>query len=75
MTLDKNSIEMLLKLDDAHLTLVIKRLAANAGIPIQNLNLGKSELDGIRSALSMASNGDISRAAELIEKFKNGKQG
>ena len=75
MTLDKNSIEMLLKLDDAHLTIVIKKLAANAGIPIQNLNLGKSELDGIRSALSMASNGDVSRAAELIEKFKNGKQG
>ena len=75
MTLDKNSIDMLLRLDDAHLSLIIKKLASEAGIPMQSLNLGKAELDGIRSALSMASNGDVSRAAELIEKFKNGKGG
>lgn len=75
MTLDKNSIEMLLRLDDAHLALIIKKLAADAGIPTQNLKLGKNELDGIRSALTMASDGDISKAAELIEKFKNGKSG
>ena len=75
MTLDKNSIDMLLRLDDAHLSLIIKKLAADAGIPTDNLHLGKAELDGIRSALSMASNGDVSMAAELVEKFKNGKGG
>lgn len=74
MTLDKNSIDMLLRLDDAHLALVIKKLAADAGIPTQTLNLGKRELDGIRSALSLASDGDISAAAGLIEQFKNGKK-
>jgi hypothetical protein len=74
MTLDKNSIDMLLKLDDSHLSSVIKKLAQDAGIPTQALNLGKAELDGIRSALALASDGDISMAAQLIEKFKNGKK-
>ena len=75
MTLDKNSIEMLLRLDDAHLALVIKKLAADAGIPQGTINLGKNELAGIRSALSMATEGDISKAAELIEAFKKGHTG
>jgi hypothetical protein len=73
MTLDKRSIDMLLRLDDAHLTLIIKKLAAEAGIPPDTINLGKNELSSIRSALSMATDGDISRAAELIEGFKRGK--
>jgi hypothetical protein len=73
MTLDKNSIDMLLRLDDAHLALIIKKLCANAGIQTQNLKLGKAELDGIRGALTMASEGDASMAAELIERFKNGR--
>ena len=74
MTLDKNSIDMLLRLDDAHLASVIKKLALDAGIPAKTLNLGKAELDGIRSALALASDGDVSMAAQLIEKFKNGKK-
>ena len=74
MTLDKNSIDMLLRLDDAHLASVIKKLAFDAGIPAKTLNLGKAELDGIRSALALASEGDVSMAAQLIEKFKNGKK-
>ncbi len=75
MTLDKNSIDMLLKLDDAHLALIIKKLAADAGIPAANINIGKNELAGIRSALSMATDGDISRATELLENYKKGFQG
>ncbi|MBQ4091326.1 MAG: hypothetical protein IJC64_03305 [Clostridia bacterium] len=73
MMLDKRSIDMLLRLDDAHLTLIIKKLAADAGIPPDTIKLGAGELAGIRSALSMATDGDISRAAELIESFKKGK--
>ena len=65
---------MLLRLDDAHLASVIKKLASDAGIPAKTLNLGKAELDGIRSALALASDGDVSMAAQLIEKFKNGKK-
>jgi len=75
MNLDKNSIDMLLRLDDAHLALIIKKLASDAGIPADTLNLGKSELSGIRSALAMASDGDISKAAQLIDNYKKGLQG
>ena len=75
MTLDKNSINMLLKLDDAHLATVIKQLAASAGVPTDSIRLTHSELQGIREALSMATDSDISRATELIQGYKNGKRG
>ena len=75
MTLDKNSINMLLSLDDKRLALVIRQLAASSGISSDNLKLGPSEISGIRSALSMATDGDIARAAELIKSYKNGKKG
>lgn len=75
MTLDKKSINMLLSLDDARLSSVIRQLAANAGLPTDSINIGPRELQGIREALSLASDGDISRATELIEQFKNGKKG
>ncbi len=75
MNLDKNSLNMLLSLDDARLAIVIKQLAAGAGIPSDSIKLGPNELNGIRQALSMATDGDISRAAELIKSYKQGKKG
>ncbi len=66
---------MLLALDDARLAIVIRQLAQSAGINASSLNLGEKELKGIRQALSMATDGDISRAAELIKGYKNGKKG
>ena len=75
MNLDKNSLNMLLSLDDAHLSVVIKQLASGAGIPAESLYLGPNELKGIRQALSIATDGDISRAAELIKSYKQGKKG
>ncbi len=75
MTLDKNSIDMLLRLDDYHLAIIIKKLAGDAGIPADNINLGKNELAGIRQALSMTTDSDISRAMELLDNYKKGKQG
>ena len=75
MTLDKNSINMLLSLDDKHLAVVIRQLAASSGIAADSLKLGPAELSGIRSALSLATDGDIARAAELIKSYKSGKKG
>lgn len=75
MNLDKNSINMLLSLDDARLSVVIRQLASSAGISPGSINLGPNELNSIRQALSMATDGDLSRAAELIKNFKNGKRG
>ncbi len=75
MNLNKNSINMLLSLDDAHLSVLIRQFAANAGIPADTLKLGKPELDGIRNALSLATDGDLSRAAELLKNYNQGKKG
>ena len=66
---------MLLSLDDARLSVVIRQLASSAGISPGSINLGPNELNSIRQALSMATDGDLSRAAELIKNFKNGKRG
>lgn len=75
MNLDKNSINMLLSLDDARLSVVIRQLASSAGISPNSINLGPGELNSIRQALSMATDGDLSRAAELIKNFKKGNRG
>lgn len=75
MNLDKNSINMLLSLDDARLSVVIRQLASSAGISPNSINLGPNELSNIRQALSMATDGDLSHAAELIKNFKKGNRG
>ena len=72
--LDKKAINMLLTLDDARLALVIKKIASDAGIDPSSLNIGPSELAGIRAALSTATDSDISRADELIKNYKSGKK-
>jgi len=71
--LDKNAVNLLLSLDDTKLAAVINKLATDAGIPPNSLNLGATELAGIRSALSMATDSDLKRAGELINNYKNGK--
>lgn len=75
MMLDKRAIDMLLTLDDAKLTMVIQKLAANAGIDPSSIKIGPAELNGIRSALSVATDGDLQRASELIKNYKNGSKG
>ena len=74
MTLDKKAVEMLLALDDRSLSAVIKRLAKDAGIPADALNLNESQIAGLRTALSLANEDDLKRASELIGNFKNTKR-
>lgn len=73
MTLDKRSIDMLLTLDDKRLSLVIKKIMSDAGVDASRISLGQSDLAGIRAALASATDGDLTRAAELIQSYKNGK--
>ncbi len=75
MNIDKNTLNMLLSLDDAHLSMFIRKLAGSAGLPLDSIELGPEQLAGIRKALSMTTDGDISRAAELIKSYKMGKKG
>lgn len=72
MMLDKKAVDMLLKLDDEKLAMIIKKLATDAGVNGSSLSLGPRELGGIRSALGNATDGDIQRAAELIKLYQSG---
>ncbi len=74
MTLDKKAIERLLTLDDAHLRMIMGHLAADAGIDPKTLNLTDAQLQGLRSALSLATDSDLERAGELIQSYKSGKK-
>ena len=74
MTIDKKTLDMLLMLDDDKLAAMIKRLAANSGIDISNVNISPKDLNGLRSALSPATDKDIERAVELIKSYKEGKR-
>lgn len=73
MMLDKKSVEMLLRLSDDQLVSVIRRLAAEAGVDVSSLNISQSQIAGIRHALSVATDDDLGRAAELLKNFKGSK--
>ncbi len=74
MMLDKATLERILKLPDDQLLLIIKGLAKESGVDISNINIGKAQLDAIRSALSTATPQDIERAGEIVRGFKGNKQ-
>jgi histidyl-tRNA synthetase len=61
MNFDKKSTEKLLALSDSELINVIKDIAKEAGIPSENLKIGKSDIIKIRMFLSIASEDDIAR--------------
>lgn len=72
MTLDKNTLEKLLNLPDESLILIIKRLAKEKGLNIEELNIKKEQLDLLRKGLMSASDSDITHIMELF-KDKNKK--
>ena len=74
MMLDKRSVDMLLRLNDEQLIAVIKRLASEAGVDTNSLNISPAQISGIRQALAIATDDDLKRAAELLKNFK-GSQG
>jgi hypothetical protein len=74
MMLDKKAVEMILTLDDQKLAMIIQKLASDAGIDPSTLKIGTSELSGIRSALSVATDSDLQRAGELIKSYKKGSK-
>lgn len=75
MMLDKKSVSLLLMMNDEQLAQIIKGLAANAGIDPNSITIGPKEINGIRAALSNATDSDIQRAMELINDYKTGKGG
>ena len=71
MTLDKGTLDMILKLPDDQLVMIIKRLAKEKGINLGDVNIGKEQLSALRRALSGASDADLAKATEILRGLKN----
>ena len=70
MTLDKNTLDMILKLPDDQLIMIIKKLLKEKGINAGDVNIGKEQLSALRLAISGADNADLARATEILQNFK-----
>lgn len=74
MTLDKKSVDMILRLKDEQLVSVIRKLATGVGIDANNINPSPEQISSIRRALSTATDDDLKRANEIIKEFNNSKK-
>ena len=70
MQLDKNTLNMLLALNDAQLTNVIRTISEKSGLDLSSFNITANDVKSIRRALENASDEDIKRAQESINNFK-----
>ena len=70
MQLDKNTLNMLLALNDAQLTNVIRTISEKSGLYLSSFNITSNDVKSIRHALENASDEDIKRAQESINNFK-----
>lgn len=66
MNFDKKSLSKLLALNDEELALVIKEIAAEAGVDGKSFSVSKTDIAKIRTVLSLASDSDI---AQLLNQF------
>lgn len=62
VTLDQNSIQRLLALNDMQLRMVLRKLAADYGVDLSGFALSHEELEQLRAMLSVAT-------PEQIEQF------
>ena len=74
MTLDRNAVNQLLALNDRQLAIVIKKLAAEAGIDTAAIQINAANISAIRAALSMATDEDLKGLTEQIGKMQRGGQ-
>lgn len=72
MNFDKKSLAKLLALSDDELALVIKEIAAEAGVDGKSFSVSKADVAKIRTVLSLASDSDI---AQLLNQFGGGLNG
>ncbi|MBQ8718244.1 MAG: hypothetical protein IJY66_03155 [Clostridia bacterium] len=66
MKLDKRAVERLLKLNDAQLQEIMLRLAGENGIDLSGMTLRADDIAGLRQALRMATDEDITKAAQQL---------
>ena len=70
MQIDKNTLNMLLALNDAQLVNIIKTISEKSGLDLSSFNITTNDVKSIRHALQNASDDDIRRAQESINNFK-----
>ncbi len=70
MQIDKNTLNMLLTLNDAQLVNIIKTISEKSGLDLSSFNITTNDVKSIRHALETASEEDIRKAQESINKFK-----
>lgn len=78
MRLDKRALERLLTLNDEQLKQVIEKLAADSGLNLGALNISTADIARLRTALSGADEGDVTRLAQQLKSMKqpgNGQNG
>lgn len=71
MQIDKRTLNMLLALNDTQLVNIIKTISEKSGLDLSSFNITDGDVKSIRRALQNASDEDIKKAQESINKFKN----
>ena len=70
MQIDKNTLNMLLALNDAQLVNIIKTISEKSGLDLSSFNITTNDVKSIRHALENASEEDIRKAQESINNFQ-----
>ena len=71
MNIDKRSLDALLTLPDDKLLQMIRVVTGNKDL---GRTMSPESITGLRRALSRVTDGDIARALELIDLYKQGKK-
>lgn len=71
MQLNRNTLNMLLSLNDTQLINVIKTISEKSGLDLSSFNITATDVESIRNALKNASDDDIRAAQENLNKLKN----
>ncbi|MBQ2766662.1 MAG: hypothetical protein IJF49_01125 [Clostridia bacterium] len=72
MQLDRKSVERMLRMDDNSLRQLINRLAHDAGIDLNALNISTADLGEVRRAFGTASDAELNALAAQIEAQRKG---
>ena len=74
MKIDKRTLDMLSALPDDKLWQMLSVIASASGVRLPSEKPDSKAMAGIRNAVSELSDGDISRAAEIFAKYKEGSR-
>ena len=66
MKLDKRAVERLLRLNDEQLREIMIRLAGENGIDLSGMTLRPDDIASVRQALRLATDEDITKAAQQL---------